>query len=244
MSLLETGDGPVRLAVVDDHIAVLEGLAAIFNRMEGYEVTLTLQDARELDLDMPLEERPHIAVVDMRMPHMDGPTTIRLLRKHWPETRVLGLSFDESVEVVCSALDAGACGFITKSMHPKVLFEALESVRRRGQYHNDELTRKWLGEKVELPKMREPQLNEQERRLLDCICHHTEPTWDMAAHLLGLLPCTLHKQRESLSKKLGVKSKSWVVSWGHQRGYGKGLYWSGTVAGPSGKGPSPPAPGV
>jgi DNA-binding NarL/FixJ family response regulator len=228
MSLLDTGDGPVRLAVVDDHLAVLKGYTQLISAMDGYEVTMEVQDARQLDLTLPVEERPHIALVDMNMPHQDGVATIRLLRQHWPETRVLGLSFETTAETVSNALEAGACGFITKDMAERDLLDGLESTRRRGHYHNDRLMRAVLAEKATGgTKLVDPLLNDQERRLLDVVCMADEPTWLMVADRLGVLPCTVDKQRESLYKKLKVKSKAGAVTWGQKRGYGKGLYGPG-----------------
>lgn len=226
---LDTEGEPLRLAMIDDHELVLSGLVHMLAEFPRYEITLTLTDARLLDLEMPLSERPHIAIVEMSMPHMDGEQTIRTMRLHWPQTRILGVSFDATAAVVRKALDAGACGFLDKNVRKASLHEALEHVQRRGYYHNEELYSTFLADgSMDPKKVLELCLTKRERQVLDCACWPDEPTWKMVADRLSMSEDTVDTHRGNLFKKLNVKSKAGAVSYGQQHGYGQGIYWKTT----------------
>jgi len=226
---LDTGGGPVRVAVVDDHELAIGGLLWMLAELPGYVVTVCLMDARLLDLEMPEAERPHMAIIDMCMPHMDGEQTIRTIRQHWPQTRVLAMSMHASAPKVLKALEAGACGFLPKCMSKQCLGEALESVQRRGVYHDEELYRELLAEGLSTKKKGlETGLTKREREVLDCACLPDEPTWEMVAARLKTKVSTVDTHRVHLFHKLHVKSKAGLVSYGQQHGYGKGVYWSAT----------------
>lgn len=191
-----------------------------------YVVTMSLQDARLLVLELPEAERPHVAIVDMGMPYMDGEQTIRTLREHWPGTRVLAMSIHATAEKVRKALEAGACGFLPKCLSKQCLGEALESVLRRGHYHDDALYRELLAEGMTTTeKVLETCLTKRERQVLDCACLPAEHTWEMVADLLKMQPCTVDTHRRNMFTKLKVKSKAGLVCYGQQHGYGKGVYW-------------------
>lgn len=223
---LDTEGGPVRVAVVDDHVMAIGGIHWMLAEVPEYVVTMSLQDARLLDLELPEAERPHVAIVDMCMPHMDGEQTIRTLRQHWPGTRVLAMSMHATAEKVRKALEAGACGFLPKCMSKQCLGEALESVLRRGHYHDDDLYRELLAAGLSTTeKVLETALSPRERQVLDCACLPEEYTWDMVADLLKMKLCTVDTHRHNLFVKLKVKSKAGLVSYGLQHGYGKGVYW-------------------
>jgi len=223
---LNTDGEPVRLAVVDDHPLMLIGIKHLVATLPEYVITLSLRDARLFDFQIPVAERPHIAIVDMYMPHMDGEQTLRTIRQHWPETRLLAISVEKSAANVSRAEEAGACGFLPKDMDPDCLHEALQSVQRRGHYHNAELYRELLADgNTKKQPVLEEKLSARERQVLDCVCTADEPTWEMVADRLRVEVTTVYTHRKQLLAKLQKKSKAGLVSYGQTHGYGKGLYW-------------------
>jgi len=224
MSIAEpnTSSAPVRIAVVDDHPMIHAGLAHIIGRLNDYSVALFAFNGQDLIAQHEAAEPVDIAIVDMYMPVMDGVETIQWLRANWPSTRVLGLSFDRSPAIVHAALSAGACGFIPKDISPKDLRAALDGVRHRGCYHHDPLIREHLaGGAAAPPPDLSTALTATEKKVLDCVCMPDEPTWEMVADRLGKSVPTVDSHRAALYKKLKVKSKSGLVSYGRARGFGK-----------------------
>jgi DNA-binding NarL/FixJ family response regulator len=130
MSQPNHGTGRVRVILVDDHRIVRRGMARLLATEGDIEVVGEAEDgvaALEL-LDSPdLTERPHVALVDVHMPRMDGTELLGHLAERHPEVATVVLtSFDED-EHLFACLRAGAKGYLLKDAEPE---EVAESVRR------------------------------------------------------------------------------------------------------------------
>ncbi|WP_315096798.1 response regulator transcription factor [uncultured Cellulomonas sp.] len=116
-----------RVVVADDQPVVLLGFAAILAAAPDLQVVGAANDGREL-LAMVAAEKPDVAVVDVRMPHVDGiAATARITADH-PATRVLILTTFDLDEYVYDALRAGASGFLLKDVTAPRLVEAVRMV--------------------------------------------------------------------------------------------------------------------
>lgn len=220
---LDTGEGPVRIAVVDHCYAVQKGLELIIAELTGYTVTLTAQDGKDLDFRHGNAVPVHIAIVDMH----DGVEAIQWIRSHWPDTRVLAKSEDRSAAAMHAALRAGACGFIPDNFSHMLLHDALDGVRLRGCYHDDSLIRlQSAAPPLDLSTRLRPVL----LQVLDCVCTDDEPTWQMVADRLCKSKPTIDTHQAALFKLLGVRSKAGLVSLGRSQGFGKGRYWPGPAS--------------
>jgi DNA-binding NarL/FixJ family response regulator len=116
-----------RVVVADDQPVVLLGFAAIIAAAPDLDVVGAANDGREL-LALVAAERPDVAVVDVRMPHLDGiAATARITAEH-PGTRVLILTTFDLDEYVYDALRAGASGFLLKDVTADRLVDAVRMV--------------------------------------------------------------------------------------------------------------------
>ncbi|MFS0702541.1 response regulator [Cellulomonas sp. 179-A 4D5 NHS] len=116
-----------RVVVADDQPVVLQGFAAILGAAPGLEVVGAAPDGRVL-LDLVARHAPDVAVVDIRMPVLDGiAATARISAEH-PATRVLVLTTFDLDEYVYDALRAGASGFLLKDVTAERLVEAVRMV--------------------------------------------------------------------------------------------------------------------
>ncbi|MBB2922332.1 response regulator transcription factor [Cellulomonas cellasea] len=116
-----------RVVVADDQPVVLQGFAAILGAAPDLEVVGAAPDGRVL-LDLVARHAPDVAVVDIRMPVLDGiAATARISAEH-PATRVLVLTTFDLDEYVYDALRAGASGFLLKDVTAERLVEAVRMV--------------------------------------------------------------------------------------------------------------------
>jgi DNA-binding NarL/FixJ family response regulator len=127
----------VRIALVDDHPLMLAGMERMIQRMHGYKVVLKAKNGREFIDALPTAGRIDVAVLDLFMPLLDGFETIEWLDQHYPEMRVLALSFSNDPANVQKAMMAGAHGYLVKDMEPAEIKKALDQVMRTGYYHTD-----------------------------------------------------------------------------------------------------------
>lgn len=123
-----TEEFPVRRVVVaDDQPVVRQGLATIFSVPADLEVVGTAADGHEL-VDLVSATRPDIAVVDVRMPRLDGIAATRQIAQDHPSTRVIVLTTYDLDEYVYEALHAGASGFMLKDTPAERLVEGVRLV--------------------------------------------------------------------------------------------------------------------
>jgi len=116
-----------RVVVADDQPVVLHGFTAILGSAPDLEVVGTASDGREL-LDLVARTAPDVAVVDVRMPVLDGiAATARIAADH-PGTRVLILTTFDLDEYVYDALRSGASGFLLKDVTGERLIEGVRLV--------------------------------------------------------------------------------------------------------------------
>jgi DNA-binding NarL/FixJ family response regulator len=121
---------PLRLVVVDDHEVVRQGLVALLDRREGFQVVAEAGTAAEA-IEQTLRFQPDIVVMDVRLPDGSGIEACREIRSELPGTRVVMLTSFPDEEAVLSAIVAGASGYLLKQIRARDLVSALEQSPRR-----------------------------------------------------------------------------------------------------------------
>jgi two-component system response regulator DevR len=119
----------LRLLVVDDHEVVRQGLVALLDRREGFEVVAQAGTVAEAVAEAAKFE-PDLVIMDVRLPDGSGIEACREIRAARPETRVIMLTSYPDEEAVLSAIIAGASGYLLKQIRGRDLVTALESVGR------------------------------------------------------------------------------------------------------------------
>jgi DNA-binding NarL/FixJ family response regulator len=103
----------VRVVLADDQTLVREGLTLMLGLMDGIEVVGVAEDGEQA-VQAVIAERPDVALLDLRMPRLDGVEAIRRLQETAPEVEVVVLTTYADDESVLAALHAGARGYLTK----------------------------------------------------------------------------------------------------------------------------------
>jgi DNA-binding NarL/FixJ family response regulator len=121
----------IRIALVEDHKIVRRGLVELITGFPEFEVVMEAGHGKELIEGLTgASVLPDVVVLDINMPVMNGYDTAALLRKQWPEIRILALSMLSEEFPVIKMLRSGAQGFITKDCDPIELRTALNDVYR------------------------------------------------------------------------------------------------------------------
>ena len=129
MSERRVREKPVRVLVVDDQILVREGLVRLLGDEDGIEVVGEAADGVEALRKVP-ELRPEVALVDARMPRMDGVELIRRLVSEHPRVAAVVLTTFEDDEYLFGALEAGAKGHLLKDTPTDELVRAVKKASR------------------------------------------------------------------------------------------------------------------
>jgi two-component system response regulator DevR len=131
------------LLVVDDHEVVRQGLVALLDRRQGFEVVAEAGTAAEA-VEQARRHEPDIVVMDVRLPDGSGVEACREIRAERPATRVVMLTSYPDEEAVLSAIVAGASGYLLKQVRARDLVSALEAVGRGESLLDPAVTEKVL----------------------------------------------------------------------------------------------------
>jgi DNA-binding NarL/FixJ family response regulator len=118
----------IRILLADDQALVRGGLKLILDAEPDFEVVAEAEDG-ERAVELAAATRPDIALMDVRMPGLDGIEATRRLLAAAPEARVLMLTTFDLDEYVVDAFRAGASGFLLKTSPPHQLVAAVRTVR-------------------------------------------------------------------------------------------------------------------
>ena len=123
----------IQVLIVDDQQMIRLALRPILEAQEGIAVVGEAEDGRQA-VALVEHERPDVVLMDIRMPSMDGVEATRRIRERHPaeEVRILVLTTFEEDELVLSALQAGANGFLSKAVGPAELAAAIRDVAAGG----------------------------------------------------------------------------------------------------------------
>jgi two-component system, NarL family, response regulator DevR len=133
----------LRLLVVDDHEVVRQGLVALIDRREGFDVVAEAGTVAEA-IDQARRYKPDLVIMDVRLPDGSGIEACREIRAELPETRVVMLTSYPDEEAVLSAIIAGASGYLLKQIRARDLIAALEAVGRGESLLDPAVTEKVL----------------------------------------------------------------------------------------------------
>jgi DNA-binding NarL/FixJ family response regulator len=133
----------LRLLVVDDHEVVRQGLVALLDRREGFQVVAEAGTVAEA-IEQARRHQPEIVIMDVRLPDGSGIEACREIRAEFPATRVVMLTSYPDEEAVLSAIVAGASGYLLKQIRARDLVAALETVGRGESLLDPAVTEKVL----------------------------------------------------------------------------------------------------
>ena len=124
---------PIRVVLADDHTLVRSGLRALLQGLRGVEVVAEAADGREA-VRLAVQHRPHVMLMDIAMPELNGLEATERMRKECPEVRVLILSMHLDEAYVSAALVAGAAGYVLKNAGAVELELGVRAVARGESY--------------------------------------------------------------------------------------------------------------
>ena len=119
----------IRVLIADDHVTVLEGLAAIIGRQPDMMVVAEAADGQEA-VDLWTEHHPDVTLLDLRMPTLDGVGVIENIRKQDASARVIVLTTYDSDTEILRAIKAGTKAYLLKDARREELLDCIRRVNR------------------------------------------------------------------------------------------------------------------
>ncbi|MER6178759.1 response regulator transcription factor [Streptosporangium sp. NPDC001681] len=135
----------IRVVLADDEAMIRAGVKSILATDAGIEVVAEATDGREA-IELTRAHRPDIAMLDIRMPRLDGLSAAAELRATMPQVAVIMLTTFDEDEYVSRALDEGAAGFLLKAADPRELIIGVRAVADGAAYLSPRIARKVIAQ--------------------------------------------------------------------------------------------------
>lgn len=216
-------DRPIRVLVADDQPLMVTALTTILNTQDDIEVVATAGNGREA---LEAAEKWHIdvAVLDIRMPHVNGIEAAQVMRQRKETTKVLMLTTFDSEELVRRALEIGVQGFMLKDSGPEALIDAIRRIHQGASVLSPGITEFVINvfrnsylaaSPTSVVPPTEP-LTPRELEVLKRVAH-AETNAEIAAHLhIGAATVKTYVSR--LIAKVGVRDRVGLAVWAHTSG--------------------------
>jgi len=202
---------PIRVAIVDDHPMVAEGLQSILENYDDIAVIATLSTGQEI-IDRVEELAPDVILLDLNMPGLGGLSTTEIVLERRPGTRILILSMHDSREYIASALSHGAAGYVLKDVATDEIKRAIDAVAAGGRYL-------CTGAKGSLnPEGGEEreQLTNREQTILLLLAQGRSNR--EVAEALDISVRTVETHRKNIKRKLGISSTAGLTRYAMEHG--------------------------
>ncbi|TBN38963.1 response regulator transcription factor [Pseudomonas sp. BGI-2] len=137
---------PIRVALVDDHSLVRDGIKALLAVMAPLEVVGEAESGADA-IDMVGRCQPDLLLVDISLRDMNGLELTRVLRSQYPSLKVLVLSMYDNYEYVSESVRAGASGYVLKNSPSREIIAAIEAIASGGTFYSAEIAQRLIADK-------------------------------------------------------------------------------------------------
>lgn len=198
----------LKVVIADDHSVVRQGIRGVLEAIEGLEVVGEAGDGDEA-LEMVMELKPDVVVLDVNMPGKTGLEVTTELRQEGHSARVLILSMHDDPEYVLQAVRSGADGYVLKDAAPAELRDAVEAVHEGREYFTARVTQQLsvgLRQEIEEEQLR-TRLDSLTNRETEVLLHVAEGMTNREiGEKLEISPRTVETHRERVMDKLRIRT--------------------------------------
>ena len=209
MGTVVVREDQIAVLVVDDHPLFRAGICDRIQSADDSIVVVGEAASGQEACEHIAASRPAVVLMDIAMPEMNGIEATRVISASWPEVAVIILSVYDDDQYVQAALNAGASGYLLKTVDAAELRESIRQVARGGWALSPDVMRRALGHLTGS----QPQpvgLSERERQVLELVARGAANK--AIAKELVLSTRTVEAHMRSIFDKLGVTSRTEAVT--------------------------------
>jgi DNA-binding NarL/FixJ family response regulator len=201
---------PIRVALVDDHSLVRDGIKALLAVMSPLEVVGEAENGAEA-IEMVRLCQPDLLLVDISLKDMNGLELTRVLSKQYPLLKILVLSMYDNYEYVSESVRSGASGYVLKNAPSREIIAAIEAIASGGTFYSAEIAQRLIAD-----KQTDNELTPRESQVL-CKMVQGMNNKEMAREL-DISVRTVETHRLSIRRKLNIDKPAALVKYAMDHG--------------------------
>lgn len=200
----------ITIIIAEDHQSLIDGIRLSLEFEDDITVVGEANDGEEL-IQLVCKKRPQIVITDIRMPKCDGICATKIIKKEFPEIKIIAFSMFDQTEAIQQMKEAGASGYIMKNSPLKKLIEAIRAVVSNETFFDDAIV-----VKDELTK-ENILLSTREKEILRLIGEGK--TSNEIADVLFISKSTVDTHRKNILKKMNLYGKTDLIRFAVERKY-------------------------
>ena len=204
----------IRIVIVEDELMVSGFLKAWISRFRDLQMVGSAEDG-EAGLKLCQAEEPDIALIDIRLPKLDGLDLMQRLVADFPKMRLLAMSGLMDAYTVWRVTQSGVHGYVNKTQSPESLIEAIRAVAQGNTFFGPVFTRvkqEYLSQPTAFQKI----LSGREQEILRGVAAGWDD--DRIGTKLGISPATVEAHRKHIRQKLGVHNDRGLLAYARKWG--------------------------
>ncbi|MFJ2363411.1 response regulator [Pseudomonas sp. NPDC087697] len=201
---------PIRVALVDDHSLVRDGIKALLAVMSPLEVVGEAENGADA-IEMVRLCQPDLLLVDISLKDMNGLELTRVLSKQYPLLKILVLSMYDNYEYVSESVRSGASGYVLKNAPSREIIAAIEAIASGGTFYSAEIAHRLIAD-----KNTDNELTPRESQVL-CKMVQGMNNKEMAREL-DISVRTVETHRLSIRRKLNIDKPAALVKYAIDHG--------------------------
>ena len=198
----------LRIIIVDDHQLFRKGLQSLLEENQDYHVLPGLQSGEELIAALRNGLDPHIVLLDLTMPGMDGFEVLKIAKKEFPDIRFIAISMHDDGHYITKCARLGAYGYLLKNAEVNELQKAINKVAQGKKYYNEEITDLMINN-MSLQATQVKPLSQRETEVLRLVSEGK--TTKEIANTLFVSTRTVETHRSNIMKKMDVQNTAELI---------------------------------
>ncbi|MFT5847062.1 MAG: DNA-binding NarL/FixJ family response regulator [Psychroserpens sp.] len=127
----------ITLAVADDELLFRQGLLSILSKEKNLDILFDAEDGNDLMLQLrSAKQIPEVVITDLKMPGLNGVEATKLIRKEFPDVKIIALTSYFSKPFIINMISIGAVAYLAKNSTPKLMLTTINEVADKGFYYD------------------------------------------------------------------------------------------------------------
>lgn len=205
----------ITVAIAEDHQSLVDGINLLLKYEEDVSVVGIANDGEAL-LEVVRKKQPQVVLTDIKMPKIDGIAATKLIKKEFPETKIIAFTMFDQREAIQQMMDAGASGYLLKNSPLEEVLHAIQAVSQGNTFFDASIDLSFLNQDSETTA-KKPVLSKSEREILRFIAQGKSTS--EIANLRFTAVSTVEKHRKNMIHKLGLNGKGELLRYALDKKY-------------------------